>query len=203
MTNRKRGRPVGSHIRDDRPLAMVADRIAADPELRPSTAMRQVYGAGTWRGTEKTVVTRWLRKWKVSGAAALEAAQQRRIERDRPVCLPVPATQWPHALAISDEMFTAMLELAQAQEPMRQAMADMAVRLEPMRQALEAMAISVAPTREIVEQMRVSLPPSIVKLHAQIAAAAGSLKIYEIKEAIRQNPIMSDAMMSVVKMRTH
>jgi hypothetical protein len=70
MTNRKRGRPVGTHICDDRPLAMVADRIAADPELRPSTAMRQVYAAGTWRGTEKTVVTRWLRKWKASGAAA-------------------------------------------------------------------------------------------------------------------------------------
>src|ERR1700740_3632117 len=104
MTSRKRGRPVGTHISDDRPLAMVADRIAAHPELKPSTAMRQVYAAGTWRGTEKTVVTRWLRKWKASGAAALEAAQQRRIERDRPACLPAPATQWPYALTISSEV---------------------------------------------------------------------------------------------------
>jgi hypothetical protein len=191
MTNRKRGRPVGTNIRDDKPLAMVADKIAAHPELKPSTAMRQVYAAGTWRGTEKTVVTRWLRKWKATSPAALEAAQQRRIERDRPVSLTAPVAHWPHALAISDELRTAMIGLAQTQEPVRQAMAEMAK--------------SLAPTREFVEQMRAILPPPMKELQAQIAAAASSLKILEINEAIKNIPAMriSDAIMSAVKIRIH
>jgi hypothetical protein len=65
------------------------------------------------------------------------------------------------------------------------------------------MAISLTPTREFVEQMRAALPPSMKEFQAQIAAAAGSLKIFEINEAIRQNPIMLDAIKSIVKMRIH
>lgn len=84
MTNRKRGRPVDTHIRDDRPLAMVADRMAANPELKPSTAMRQVY-AGTWRGTEKTLVTRWLRKWKACGASRSNRANSRPLRDPRSI----------------------------------------------------------------------------------------------------------------------
>lgn len=193
MTNRKRGRPVGTHIRDDRPLAMVADRMAANPELKPSTAMRQVYAAGTWRGTEKTVVTRWLRKWKAGGTVALEAAQQRRTARDRAVSLPSPAVHWSQAMAISDEIRTAMIELAQTQEPIRQAMAEMAK--------------SLAPTREFVEHIRAvqaaTLSPSMKELQAQIAAAAGSLKILNINETFKNIPTMqiSEAIASAIKNR--
>jgi hypothetical protein len=189
MTNRKRGRPVGTHIRDDKPLAMVADKIAAHPELKPSTAMRQVYAAGTWRGTEKTVVTRWLRKWKATSPAALEAAHRRRFERDRPVSLPAPVAHWPDALAMSNELRAAMIGLAQTQEPIRQAMAEMAK--------------SVAPTREFVEQMRANLPFPMKEFQAQIAAATASLKILQINEALRNIPAVriSDAIMSAAKIR--
>jgi hypothetical protein len=193
MTNRKRGRPVGTHIRDDRPLAMVADRIAAHPELKPSTAMRQIYATGTWRGTEKTVVTRWLRKWKAGGTVALEAAQQRRTARDRAVSLPSPTVHWPQAMVISDEIRTAMIELAQIQEPVRQAIADMAN--------------SLAPTREFVEQMRAVqaaiYSPSMRDIQAQIAAAVDSLNIREINEAIKNIPTMqiSEAVASAMKSR--
>jgi hypothetical protein len=189
MTNRKRGRPVGTHIRDDKPLAMVADKIAAHPELKPSTVMRQVYAAGTWRGTEKTVVTRWLRKWHAAAPSALEAAKQRRIARDRAVSLPAPAALWPGALAISDELRAVMIGLAQTQEPIRQAMAEMAK--------------SLAPTRAFVEQMRANLPFPMKEFQAQIAAAAGSLNILEINETFKNIPTMqiSEAIASAIKNR--
>jgi hypothetical protein len=43
---RGRGRPIGSGIRDDRALALVADKIIANPRLKPSTSMRQVLRYG-------------------------------------------------------------------------------------------------------------------------------------------------------------
>jgi hypothetical protein len=188
MTNRKRGRPVGTHIRDEKPLAMVADKIAAHPELKPSTAMRQIYAAGTWPGTEKTVVTRWLRKWHAAAPSALEAAKQRRTARDRAVSLPSPAVHWQHPLEISDELRSAMIGLAQIQEPVGQAMAEMAKSLEP--------------TREFVEQMRAILPlPN--EFQTQIAAAVDSLNIREINETIKNIPTMqiSEVVASAIKSR--
>jgi hypothetical protein len=186
MTNRKRGRPVGTHIRDEKPLAMVADKIAANPELKPSTAMRQVYAASNWPGTEKTVVTRWLRKWRAVGPAALEAAQRGQNALTRPLSQATPA-HWPYALEISDEMRTALIELAQIQEPMRQGLAEMAKTL--------------APTRELLQQMA----PSIKEFQAQVADAVGSLKIFEINEALKNTPALriSEAIKSAVKVRIH
>jgi hypothetical protein len=168
MINRKRGRPVGTHIRDEKPLAMVADRIAAYPELKPSTAMRQVYAAGAWKGSEKTVVTRWLRKWPDHAEAMLAAARDRAQmakmpSRDITPSTPLPAgITWPHmAFTPSADL---MRSVRMATEGLR--------HFEKHLPAMEAMA-RLAKNAKTIRQAYPLVPPYNPALAASLAAMKG------------------------------
>jgi hypothetical protein len=80
LPSKRRGRPPGTDYKEDfEALCLVADRIIAEPGLRPSTAMWAVCKTRKWRGqTDQAIVARWLRKWKTQGPAHLEATGQRR-----------------------------------------------------------------------------------------------------------------------------
>jgi hypothetical protein len=173
---RGRGRPIGSVIRDDKALAFVADKIIANPSLKPSTAMRQVYAGGDWCGSSAdATLARWLRKWRAAAPAALEAARHR---RDAPMMRPAfPDFRASFAaLAISDELKSAVAEVAKLNWPIRQAMAEWAK--------------SLAPTRALIEAARIDLlAPTISKeFQEQMAAVAASLKTL-----IPAVPVMPDS----------
>jgi hypothetical protein len=163
---RGRGRPIGSGIRDDRALALVADKIiATNLRLKPSTAMRQVCSGGDWRGSsDAAIVARWLRKWRAAAPAALEAARERRNVRLRPVIFSDIQSSVAGALAMSDELKSALAEMAKLNEPLRQAMAEMAK--------------SLAPTQALIEQAKIGLLAPIIskEFQDQMAAMAASLK---------------------------
>lgn len=77
-TKRSRGRPQGTG-KDDIPyLTQVADFILADPNLKPTTAMKRVLAVGhPWAETDETLLRRWQAKWKVSGGSLLASAIER------------------------------------------------------------------------------------------------------------------------------
>ena len=73
-TNRKRrGRPPGSGADDTATLIAMADLLAAEPDLKPTTAMKRAV-----RKIGASQLRRLQVKWKKDGAALPAAAQQRR-----------------------------------------------------------------------------------------------------------------------------
>ena len=80
-TKRTRGRPVGTGKDDRANLIAVADRLAANPSMRPMTAMGIVvdhFGLGHSRDS---AVRRLKRKWDRQDTALLAAARQRLAEQ--------------------------------------------------------------------------------------------------------------------------
>lgn len=81
-TKKRRGRPVGTDLKTDKiALECVADRLVANPGLKPMTAMKAVYDTGAFTGAgyqqRETTVTRWQVKWKKFGELALADARRR------------------------------------------------------------------------------------------------------------------------------
>lgn len=70
---RSRGRPVGTGLNDSPTLKKVADMIAADPSLRPTTAIRRALDK-----PEASNVRRLQVKWKAGEAEYMAGAQARR-----------------------------------------------------------------------------------------------------------------------------
>lgn len=86
---KRRGRPVGTDYKQDEiALKLVAERMLAEPSLKPTQAMRGVFNTGAFSGRgytqEDATLARWLVKWQTTGKAALEAAQERRDRQSRP-----------------------------------------------------------------------------------------------------------------------
>jgi len=52
--NRRRGRPAGTEINDDLPLAKIADHLLASPDMKVSDAIRTVYTTGKHKGQESS-----------------------------------------------------------------------------------------------------------------------------------------------------
>lgn len=84
MTNtikRPRGRPRGSSRHQAKDMAILrraADRLAAAPDLKPTTAIRQVITSEDRAGEmEETLIRRLQGKWKVRGPALLAEARAR------------------------------------------------------------------------------------------------------------------------------
>ena len=103
-TVRRRGRPPGTDYKEDlEALALVADRLVADDTLTPWPAMRAVCRLRKWKGTtDEAILARWVRKWKSQGARQLEAALQRKTDRETR-----PAVVRIGALAMSGPMLSA------------------------------------------------------------------------------------------------
>lgn len=76
-----RGRPQGTEIDDNAVLMAIADRILAEPHLRPTTAHRKINPMAS-----DAVVRRVQAKWKARGAAMLAKARTRRAELAGPLC---------------------------------------------------------------------------------------------------------------------
>ena len=69
---RQRGRPVGTQINDNPTLTKMADLIAVNPALRPTTAIRRVLAA-----PGPSIIRRLQVKWKDHGAGLLVDAKAR------------------------------------------------------------------------------------------------------------------------------
>jgi hypothetical protein len=100
-TKKRRGRPVGTDLKMDAiALEHVADRLIANPALKPMTAMKAVFDTGAFKGAgyqqRMTTVTRWQYKWKKAGEQALSEARRR---ADRKQSLPSPRPGFDHVLA--------------------------------------------------------------------------------------------------------
>lgn len=70
--NRRRGRPLGTGLKDAPTLARVADLMLANPSLRPTTAIKRVTGT-----SDPSVIRRLQVKWKADGAWHFAEARAR------------------------------------------------------------------------------------------------------------------------------
>lgn len=79
-SKRPRGRPKGSGKNDTPDLVKVADLIAHDPTLRPTTAIKRVLASKKLQPgeMEQTVLRRLQHKWTIEGPLLLAQAQYRR-----------------------------------------------------------------------------------------------------------------------------
>lgn len=79
------GRPRGSGKNDTPHLAKVADLLAKDARLKPTTAMKRVIAERSdWGTVDETLLRRWQGKWKVEGAQLLREARARKAQSERP-----------------------------------------------------------------------------------------------------------------------
>ena len=80
---RKRGRPPGSGGRDDSSyLALIADKLVANPSLKRAAAMNEVKNTRMdWGASDKTLLQRWRDKWSKQEAQLMEAARKRAERR--------------------------------------------------------------------------------------------------------------------------
>ena len=74
---RKRGRPQGTGLDDSRTLHAMAELIAGDAAVRPTTAIKRVLPSPNHAEIRRLQV-----KWKVDGPRLLAAARARRQQRD-------------------------------------------------------------------------------------------------------------------------
>jgi hypothetical protein len=75
---RSRGRPRGEGKKDLPYLTQVADLMARDASLRPTTTMKRVMlQKKDWGASDETLLRRWQGKWKQRGAAMLTQARER------------------------------------------------------------------------------------------------------------------------------
>ncbi|SMD14914.1 hypothetical protein SAMN06297251_1445 [Fulvimarina manganoxydans] len=73
---RKRGRPTGSGKDDTALLNAVAGKLLAHPEMKPSTAMKQVIAASPQPNTTPETLLRRLQvKWKAQSAVLMDTAR--------------------------------------------------------------------------------------------------------------------------------
>lgn len=100
-TKRTRGRPKGTGIKDDRHLDEIADLLVKNPIMKKTPAIARVvekrFPAHKWAATER----RLLRKWNITAAERMAAAEERQLEnrKSRRVLSPV----FPTNLAVSLE----------------------------------------------------------------------------------------------------
>lgn len=73
-----RGRPQGSEKDDSQILAKIADLLHASPDMKATTAMRQLH-----RDASEADIRRWQAKWKARKVAMLNEATARVEERHR------------------------------------------------------------------------------------------------------------------------
>ena len=81
QTKRRVGRPAGSGmIDDDPPLIRVAEILLDQPQMKPTTAMRQVLRTMplTTEEGDRTILRRWQSRWKVRSARYTEKAKAKR-----------------------------------------------------------------------------------------------------------------------------
>jgi hypothetical protein len=81
QTKRRVGRPVGSGmIDDDPPLIRVAEILLDQPQMRPTTAMRQVLRTmpPTTEEGDRTILRRWQSRWRVRSSRYTEQAKAKR-----------------------------------------------------------------------------------------------------------------------------
>lgn len=86
-TKRLRGRPAGSGIDDSRFLYEIADLLAADTHLKPTTAMRRVIKTrnGAWIAHSENAMLRRLQdKWKSHKVELVAEAKRRQQLASRP-----------------------------------------------------------------------------------------------------------------------
>jgi hypothetical protein len=98
---RPRGRPRGTGKNDTQALMKVADILAREPALPPTTAMRRVISAGNdWKESDPTLVRRWQEKWKQQGVSLLAAAQERARPKPAPALSFAPQPSFSQMAAI-------------------------------------------------------------------------------------------------------
>lgn len=82
MNNNKRGRgrPIGTGLNDSPTLAKVGDMIAANPKLRPTTAIKRALSK-----LDPSTIRRLQVKWKAGAAEYLAEAEARRAAASAPI----------------------------------------------------------------------------------------------------------------------
>jgi hypothetical protein len=79
-SKRGKGRPKGSELDDTKVLNAVADMIVANPDLRPTTAIRKIVPQVT-----DAALRRYQDKWKHRNIDLLEAAKERKAAKAAPL----------------------------------------------------------------------------------------------------------------------
>lgn len=105
---RTRGRPRGTGLDDGPTLRTVADMLAADPSLKPTTAIRRALDKPT-----ETAVRRLQGKWQHHGAQYRANAQARRSVVPMPVRRPSP----PYSPRTARQMMEAHRRMQEALGP--------------------------------------------------------------------------------------
>jgi len=105
---RTRGRPRGTGLDDGPTLRTVADMLAADPSLKPTTAIRHALDKPT-----ETAVRRLQGKWQHHGAQYRADAQARRSVVPMPVRRPSP----PYSPRTARQMMEAHRRMQEALGP--------------------------------------------------------------------------------------
>lgn len=113
---RSRGRPRGSGTNDSPALGRVADLLAADPALKPTTAIKRVLDK-----PDETAVRRLQGKWKDQAAKYLAEA------RARSTAVPAPTrrTSVRYSSRTASQMFEANRRMQDALSPTMRAAYEM------------------------------------------------------------------------------
>jgi hypothetical protein len=171
---KRRGRPAGTDYKEDlEALSLIADRLIADEALTPWPVMWAVCKMRKWRGsTDEAIVARWVRKWKAQSSAQLEAARQRRADRQtRPLTVTIGHQQLM-VPALSPELSANI----------KRFLAEMAVVTEPTRKAMEQIArnMNTPEMRAFCEKQR--------KIAEDFAASPVFKEIQRISEQMKNLP---------------
>jgi hypothetical protein len=144
---RSRGRPRGTGLNDSPALRKVADMLAADPTLKPTTAIKRVLNR-----PDETAVRRLQGKWKDQGAKYLADTHARRAA----VPAPTRRTGTSYSPRTTRQLFEGHKRMQDALSPTMRAAQEM-MSSPAMLAALEAARrIQESPTMRAIEELRSS-----------------------------------------------
>lgn len=176
-TKRSRGRPRGTGLDDSPTLRKVADMLAADPSIKPTTAIKRTLDKPT-----ETAVRRLQGKWKNEGAKYLAECRARRSA----VPVPTRRASASYSPRTAREMFEAHRRMQEALSPAMLAAHEMMnspgmmaaqeaarrLRESPAMRAIEELQNS--PTMRAMRELQASpAMRAIQEAHAQMRLLGG------------------------------
>ena len=185
---KKRGRPKGSGVDDSEDLAAVADLLAANPRLKPTTAMKRVRCELSESHKRRLQV-----KWKIQRDRLLaEAITRKNLRSDAPAAVSVPARRRRASSIHRGSHLSSYRHGNPAGEAIRQLRQSSA--MEAMRQVqqgtlMEAMRqLQQSPAMEAIRQLQQSPGMEAIRQLQQSPAmeAIRQLQQSPAMEAIRQ-----------------
>lgn len=144
---RSRGRPRGTGLNDSPALRKVADLLATDPVLKPTTAIKRVLDK-----PDETAVRRLQGKWKDHGAKYLADAQARRAA----VPAPTRRTSASYSPHTARQVFEAHKRMQDALSPAMRAAQEMMNSPAMLAAQEAARRFQESPAMRAIEELRSS-----------------------------------------------